>query len=126
LRSWYLHSLQPKLARAATTGAVDPQAVAALDAEVTKFPGSLPGADDRYLRGSDHGRRRTHPTAIGGEPMTKVPVQPAAVNLLEDGQAALEWAARYLERVGDLPVLAQIARPGEIRSRLPASPPDRG
>jgi hypothetical protein len=37
LRSWYLHSLQPKLARAATTGAVDPQAVAALDAEVRSF-----------------------------------------------------------------------------------------
>jgi hypothetical protein len=37
LRSWYLHSLQPKLARAATTGAVDLQAVAALDAEVRSF-----------------------------------------------------------------------------------------
>jgi len=37
LRSWYLHSLQPKLARAATTGAVDPQAVAALDADVRSF-----------------------------------------------------------------------------------------
>jgi hypothetical protein len=37
LRSWYLDSLQPKLARAATTGAVDPQAVAALDAEVRSF-----------------------------------------------------------------------------------------
>ena len=37
LRSWYLLSLQPKLARAATTGAVDPQAVAALDAEVRSF-----------------------------------------------------------------------------------------
>ena len=41
----------------------------------------------------------------------------------EDGAAALEWAARYLETVGDLPVLAQV-KPGEIRSRLPASPPD--
>jgi len=37
LRSWYLRSLQPKLARAATSGAVDPQAVAALDAEVRSF-----------------------------------------------------------------------------------------
>jgi aromatic-L-amino-acid/L-tryptophan decarboxylase len=43
----------------------------------------------------------------------------------EDGAAALEWAAQYLERVGDFPVLAQV-RPGEIRSRLPASPPERG
>ena len=43
----------------------------------------------------------------------------------EDGAAALEWAARYLERVGDFPVLAQV-EPGEIRSRLPAEPPERG
>ncbi len=41
----------------------------------------------------------------------------------EDGQAALEWAARYLERVGELPVLSRVA-PGEIRSRLPAAPPE--
>ena len=42
-----------------------------------------------------------------------------------DGAAALEWAARYLEGVGDLPVLAQV-EPGDIRRRLPASPPDQG
>jgi aromatic-L-amino-acid decarboxylase len=47
------------------------------------------------------------------------------MNLREDGQAALEWAARYLERVPDLPVLAPVA-PGEIRARLPASPPEQG
>ena len=41
----------------------------------------------------------------------------------EDGAAALEWAARYLETVGDLPVLAQVA-PGDIRGKLPQSPPD--
>jgi aromatic-L-amino-acid decarboxylase len=44
---------------------------------------------------------------------------------LADGRAALEWAADYLDRVADLPVLAQVA-PGEIRSRLPASPPEQG
>jgi aromatic-L-amino-acid decarboxylase len=44
-------------------------------------------------------------------------------SLRKDGPAALEWAARYLERVGDLPVLAQVA-PGEIRARLPATAPD--
>lgn len=43
----------------------------------------------------------------------------------EDGQAALEWAARYLERVGELPVLAQV-EPGWLRERLPAEPPERG
>jgi aromatic-L-amino-acid/L-tryptophan decarboxylase len=43
----------------------------------------------------------------------------------EDGAAALDWAARYLERVGELPVLAQV-RPGDIRRALPPSPPDEG
>ena len=41
----------------------------------------------------------------------------------EDGAAALEWAARYLEGVGELPVLARV-EPGELRARLPASPPE--
>ena len=41
-----------------------------------------------------------------------------------DGHAAVDWAADYLERVRDLPVLAQV-EPGDIRARLPASPPDR-
>ncbi len=47
------------------------------------------------------------------------------VSFREDGQAALEWAARYLERVGDYPVLAQV-RPGEIAQRLPSAPPEQG
>jgi aromatic-L-amino-acid decarboxylase len=47
------------------------------------------------------------------------------VTFREDGAAALEWAARYLERVGGFPVLAQV-EPGDIRSRLPAAPPERG
>ena len=42
----------------------------------------------------------------------------------EDGQAALDWAARYLDRVGELPVLAQVS-PGELSARLPAAPPER-
>ena len=41
-----------------------------------------------------------------------------------DGHAAVDWAADYLERVRELPVLAQV-EPGDIRARLPASPPDR-
>jgi aromatic-L-amino-acid decarboxylase len=44
-------------------------------------------------------------------------------DLRRDGAAALEWAAQYLDRVGELPVLARV-KPGEIRARLPASPPD--
>jgi len=43
-------------------------------------------------------------------------------SLRDDGPAALEWAARYLERVGELPVLAQV-KPGEIRARLPRTAP---
>ena len=41
----------------------------------------------------------------------------------EDGAAALEWVASYLERVGELPVLAQV-KPGDVRRSLPASPPE--
>jgi aromatic-L-amino-acid/L-tryptophan decarboxylase len=44
-------------------------------------------------------------------------------DLRADGAAALEWAARYLERIGDLPVLAQVA-PGEIRAKLPPTAPE--
>ncbi|HEY1370071.1 MAG TPA: aminotransferase class V-fold PLP-dependent enzyme [Gaiellaceae bacterium] len=47
----------------------------------------------------------------------------AAVDLRRDGAAALEWAARYLDRVGDLPVLAQV-EPGDVTAKLPASPPE--
>jgi aromatic-L-amino-acid decarboxylase len=47
------------------------------------------------------------------------------VTFRDDGAAALEWAARYLETVGDFPVLAQV-EPGEVRSRLPASAPETG
>jgi len=44
-------------------------------------------------------------------------------DLRRDGAAALEWAARYLERVTELPVLAQV-EPGEIAARLPSSAPE--
>ena len=41
----------------------------------------------------------------------------------DDGAAALDWVAAYLERLREFPVLARV-QPGEIRSRLPAEPPD--
>src|SRR5205809_1997078 len=41
----------------------------------------------------------------------------------EDGAAAVEWVAEYLERLPELPVLAQVT-PGQIRAQLPAAPPD--
>jgi aromatic-L-amino-acid decarboxylase len=40
-----------------------------------------------------------------------------------DGHAAVDWVARYLDRVAELPVLSQV-EPGEIRARLPASAPE--
>jgi aromatic-L-amino-acid decarboxylase len=47
------------------------------------------------------------------------------VNFREDGHAAVDWAADYLERVADLPVLAQVA-PGALSAQLPAAPPQQG
>jgi aromatic-L-amino-acid/L-tryptophan decarboxylase len=47
------------------------------------------------------------------------------VTFREDGAAALEWVASYLERLREFPVLAQV-EPGEIRTRLPSAPPERG
>jgi aromatic-L-amino-acid decarboxylase len=41
----------------------------------------------------------------------------------DDGAAALEWVAAYLERVRELPVLARV-EPGELRASLPAAPPE--
>jgi aromatic-L-amino-acid/L-tryptophan decarboxylase len=40
------------------------------------------------------------------------------------GHRVIDWIADYLDGVGDLPVLAQVV-PGEVRSRLPATPPRR-
>jgi aromatic-L-amino-acid/L-tryptophan decarboxylase len=43
----------------------------------------------------------------------------------EDGAAALDWVASYLERVREYPVLAQV-EPGEIRAALPMAAPEHG
>jgi aromatic-L-amino-acid/L-tryptophan decarboxylase len=45
------------------------------------------------------------------------------VSFRDDGAAALDWAARYLDGVGDLPVLPRV-EPGDIRARLPVAPPE--
>ena len=47
-----------------------------------------------------------------------------SVDLRRDGQAAVEWVARYLEGMRDLPVRAQV-EPGAVRAALPAAPPER-
>ncbi|MBA2641989.1 MAG: aminotransferase class V-fold PLP-dependent enzyme [Actinobacteria bacterium] len=41
----------------------------------------------------------------------------------EDGAAAVDWVAAYLEGVRNLPVLAQV-EPGDIHAALPPSPPE--
>ncbi len=53
--------------------------------------------------------------------MNSVPVEGSTFR--EDGTLAVDWVASYLERVGELPVLAQV-EPGDIRAALPVSPPD--
>ncbi len=68
------------------------------------------------MTGSDPGDDRGTPQAIP-------PAARPLMDLRADGHAAVDWAADYLERVGELPVLAQV-NPGEIRAALPASPPD--
>jgi aromatic-L-amino-acid decarboxylase len=41
----------------------------------------------------------------------------------DDGAAAVEWVASYLERLRDFPVLARL-EPGQLREALPPSPPE--
>lgn len=43
----------------------------------------------------------------------------------DDLREAADWVERYLERLPELPVASQVA-PGEIRARLPGSPPEQG
>jgi len=43
----------------------------------------------------------------------------------EDGAAALDWVASYLEHLRDYPVMARV-EPGGIRAALSAEPPERG
>jgi aromatic-L-amino-acid decarboxylase len=48
----------------------------------------------------------------------------SSVDLRRDGQAAVEWVARYLEGMRELPVRAPVS-PGDVRGALPASPPEQ-
>src|SRR3954452_1476162 len=47
------------------------------------------------------------------------------MNFRDDLHEASEWAASYLDRVGELPVAAD-TRPGDVRATLPAAPPEHG
>jgi aromatic-L-amino-acid decarboxylase len=46
-------------------------------------------------------------------------------SFLDDGARVLDWVSSYLERVGELPVLAQV-QPGDVRAGLPQSAPRQG
>src|SRR5581483_5924229 len=70
---------------------------------------------------ADEGGRRQHAHVEADREAAQAP----AVSFRDDGYAAVDWAARYLERVADLPVLAQVA-PGELSAKLPESAPERG
>lgn len=41
------------------------------------------------------------------------------------GAEVVEWIARYMERVEELPVLSRV-KPGEVRAQLPPHPPEQG
>ena len=78
------------------------------DAGVSDFRGGDAGVSDR---GGDTGVSDIR----GGDA--------GVSDFRSDGHAAIDWAADYLARVHQLPVLAQVA-PGEIEARLPESAPD--
>jgi aromatic-L-amino-acid decarboxylase len=46
------------------------------------------------------------------------------VSFRDDLAQAADWATSYLDRVGDLPVAADVS-PGQVRSALPPAPPER-
>src|SRR5581483_1333420 len=73
-------------------------------------------------------RRRPQHAHVAADPQVAeaaAPMSGPEVDFRADGAAALEWAASYLERIHELPVLAQVA-PGELTAKLPAAPPERG
>jgi aromatic-L-amino-acid/L-tryptophan decarboxylase len=85
-------------------------------------PASLPGGSDepatpaRHAPAVDVAASQLDAAQLGVGDM-----EPEAFRA--HGHAVIDWIADYLEHVGERPVLAQV-RPGEIRSALPASPPD--
>src|SRR5476651_2088881 len=60
---------------------------------------------------------------------THVPLASASrrvwtVSFRDDLGAASDWVASYVETMGERPVAANVA-PGDIRAKLPASPPEK-
>ena len=69
-------------------------------------------ADERA--GSEH-----TPLETGSE------IQEELLSFRASAAATSEWIESFLERLPNLPVLAQV-EPGEVRSQLPAQPPEHG
>src|SRR6185503_4086251 len=67
------------------------------------------------------GSDREHPPVARGQEAD----EEAVSDFRRDGQAALDWVARYLEGVGDLQVASSVS-PGEVRAGLSPSPPEQG
>jgi aromatic-L-amino-acid decarboxylase len=67
---------------------------------------------------ADEGAGAEHATLAGRRESAK-----AVSTFRDDGAAALDWIASYLERIREYPVLSQ-AKPGELRAALPVSPPE--
>lgn len=55
--------------------------------------------------------------------LSDAPWTDPAAEIRADGPAVLEWAARYLDGIGERSVLAPV-EPGWVRSQLPDRPPD--
>jgi aromatic-L-amino-acid/L-tryptophan decarboxylase len=47
------------------------------------------------------------------------------MSISDDGARAVDWVARYLDRVGKLPVLSPVS-PGDVAAALPRSAPEQG
>jgi len=69
-------------------------------------------ADERA--GSEHAPLETDPA-----------LQEELLSFRASAAAASEWVARFLERLPELPVLAQV-EPGEVQAQLPSEPPEHG
>jgi aromatic-L-amino-acid decarboxylase len=62
---------------------------------------------------------------LEADPVAEQPSAIPTFDLRRDGYAAIDWAASYLERAADLPVMAQV-KPGEVAAALPARMPETG
>src|SRR5436190_3883221 len=67
---------------------------------------------------------------MSNNPTSQVSLAPSLGDMTADefrrhGHELIDWIADYLERVEDLPVLAQI-EPGDLKAQLPTVPPERG